>query len=108
MSPFCLVILYEQELTSLDLCLLLSEAGNLGWITNPSAYCFFLVSLIFLLAKFIEMRFIDKENKPLKLLMRDTLLVYCCVIVGHFVFQQCEPDVVKKSIPIVFTDSPEF
>jgi hypothetical protein len=37
------------------------------------------------------MRFVDKENKPLKFLIRDTLLVYFSVIAGHFVLDQLKP-----------------
>ena len=43
------------------------------------------ISSIYLIGKFIEMRFILKENKPLKVLFRDTLLVYVSVIVGSFI-----------------------
>ena len=35
-----------------------------------------IISIIFLIIKFIEMRMIDKEPKPLKFLIRDSLLVY--------------------------------
>ena len=37
------------------------------------------VSVCYLLFKFIEMRFVLKENKPLKVLVRDTVLVYLSV-----------------------------
>ena len=43
------------------------------------------ISVIFLISKFIEMRFVEKENKPLKLLIRDALLVYFSVVFGDFV-----------------------
>ena len=49
------------------------------------------VSVIFLILKFIEMRFVDNENKPLKLLIRDTLLVYFSVIFGYFIMEQLNP-----------------
>ena len=70
------------------------------------------ISVIFLISKFIEMRFIDNENKPLKLLIRDTLLVYFSVIVGYFIMEQLKPvlNTVGENIlaPQVFTDNPEF
>ena len=34
-----------------------------------------IISITFLLAKFLEMRYIEKESKPLKFLMRDAFLV---------------------------------
>lgn len=68
-----------------------------------------IISLVYLLIKFIEMRFILKENIPLKLLLRDTLLVYITVICGTFIMEQFDSltDVVKTS-PNVFTNEPEF
>ena len=68
------------------------------------------ISIIFLIAKFIEMRFIEKENKPLKLLIRDTLLVYVSVICGYFVVNQVKPVVQNAggNITPVFTDLPDF
>ena len=46
------------------------------------------ISIVFLVSKFIEMRFVDNESKPLKLLIRDTLLVYFSVISGYFIMEQ--------------------
>lgn len=70
------------------------------------------ISVIFLILKFIEMRFVDTENKPLKLLVRDTLLVYFCVIFGYFIMEQIKPvlEIAGEGIttPQVFTDNPEF
>jgi len=70
------------------------------------------VSIVFLISKFIEMRFVDNESKPLKLLIRDTLLVYFSVIVGYFIMEQLKPvlETVGENIsaPQVFTDNPEF
>jgi hypothetical protein len=70
------------------------------------------IAVIYLIAKFIEMRFVEKENKPLKLLIRDTLLVYFSVIVGHFILEQLKPVIQQggeatTSTP-VFTDNPGF
>jgi len=70
------------------------------------------ISVIFLITKFIEMRFVDSESKPLKLLIRDTLLVYFSVISGYFIMEQLKPvlETVGENIsaPQVFTDNPEF
>ena len=44
-----------------------------------------IIAIVFLVIKFIEMRFIDKESKPLKILIRDSLLVYFSVVFGNFV-----------------------
>ena len=70
------------------------------------------ISVIFLITKFIEMRFVDSESKPLKLLIRDTLLVYFSVIFGYFIMEQLKPvlEIAGEAVstPQVFTDNPEF
>jgi len=71
-----------------------------------------IISVTFFLTKFIEMRFIEKESKPLKLLIRDTLLVYFSVIAANFIMEQFNPIInggasVSKLTP-VFTDNPGF
>ena len=70
-----------------------------------------IISITFLLAKFLEMRYIEKESKPLKLLIRDAFLVYFSVIISNFIIEQINP-VIKsatstKATP-VFTDNPGF
>lgn len=67
----------------------------------------FSVAIIYLLFKFIEMRFILKENKPLKILFRDTLIVYLSVIIGDFVINQWSPSSSTGETQI-FTNTPEF
>lgn len=69
------------------------------------------VSITFLLFKFIEMRFVEKENKPLKLLVRDTIVVFFSVVLGNFVLEQIDPVIQKageNNIVPVFTDNPSF
>jgi hypothetical protein len=70
-----------------------------------------IISITFLVMKFLEMRFIEKESKPLKLLIRDTLLVYFSVIIANFLIEQINPIVsggTSKKITPVFTDNPAF
>ena len=69
------------------------------------------ISVIFFIIKFLEMRHIDKEPKPLKILIRDTILVYVSVLFGDFIVEQVSPnieDIIIPSAPIVFTDNPAF
>jgi len=70
------------------------------------------ISITFIISKFIEMRFIEKENKPLKILIRDALLVYFSVIIGDFVLEQLNPIIQntgsKSNITPIFTDNPGF
>ena len=70
-----------------------------------------IISVIFFVAKFLEMRYVEKESKPLKILIRDSLVVYVCVVAGMFILEQLTP-VIKETIvptsPIAFTDNPPF
>jgi len=72
-----------------------------------------IISVVYFIVKFIEMRFVDKESKPLKFLIRDTLLVYFSVLVGLFVIEQIQPIMQEggeNSVvnPVVFMDNPGF
>lgn len=70
-----------------------------------------IISITFLLAKFLEMRYIEKESKPLKFLMRDAFLVYFSVIIAIFVIDQINPLIKGGStakVIQVFTDNPGF
>lgn len=73
------------------------------------------ISVIFFITKFIEMRFIDKESKPLKYLIRDSFLVYFSVIISNFVMDQLNPimsgggsSAGNLKITPAFTDNPGF
>ena len=69
------------------------------------------ISIIFLIFKFLEMRFIDKENKPVKFLIRDTLIVYICGVLGNIILQHLEPILetnILNTTPSAFTDNPNF
>ena len=69
------------------------------------------IAIIFLIIKFIEMRFIEKENKPLKELIKDSLIVYISVLAGYYLLEQLSPmmeTVTGNNSPAVFTGNPEF
>ena len=66
------------------------------------------VSIIYVIFKFIEMRIIIKENKPLKVLFRDTLIVYLSVLLGNFVLTQITPNIELDTTPEIFTNDPSF
>jgi hypothetical protein len=71
-----------------------------------------IVSIVYFIAKFIEMRYIEKENKPLKHLIRDALVVYFSLICGFFILDQIKPMIQSggngATTTPVFTDNPEF
>jgi hypothetical protein len=71
------------------------------------------ISIIYFIVKFIEMRFVEKESKPLKLLIRDALLVYFSVVSGYFILEQLKPvmqnvDTTGGGVTPIFTNNPEF
>ena len=65
------------------------------------------VAIMYVIFRFIEMRFVLKENKPLKVLFRDTIIVYLSTVSGLFVLEQFATNI-GKSAPKVFTDIPNF
>ena len=75
-----------------------------------------LIACVFLLAKFIEIRFISKpsedeatDSKPMKTAFRDAAIVFVSYILGHFIVTQFnESPVVLGSKPDVFTGAPGF
>jgi len=47
------------------------------------------VSVVYFLLKFMEMRFVDPENqKPVKVLVRDSIMVCISAVLGVFVLNQ--------------------
>ena len=70
-----------------------------------------IISVIFFVAKFLEMQYIEKESKPLKVLIRDALVVYVSVVLGMFILEQLSPVIKETSTnvsPVAFTDNPPF
>jgi hypothetical protein len=63
---------------------------------------------VFFLAKFLEMRFSVEEPRPLKFLMRDTVVVYASCIIGYYLLLQFHSEVSSSSPIEVFNDHPGF
>ena len=70
------------------------------------------ISVVFFIAKFVEMRFTENVPKPLKLMLRDTLVVYVCVVVGYYLLEQIKPFSQSGGsvgqVTQIFMDNPEF
>lgn len=69
------------------------------------------VSIIFFILKFIEMRWVDKESKPLKVIVKETIVVYFSVLSGIFVLNQLQQVIDVGNVPqkpLVFTTEPNF
>ena len=70
-----------------------------------------LISIIYLIIKFLEMRFVSKENKPLKKLLLDALIVFVASIITSFIFEQFDITNILNKInttPVILTNTPNF
>jgi hypothetical protein len=80
----------------------------------------FLVTLFFCVFKFVEMKYLDKEDKPLKSVVRDAIVVFICSLLATFAFFNLEgyindffnvvtdTKVLNAGNTQVFTDAPGF
>jgi len=75
------------------------------------------VGIVYFLLKFIEMRFVDHDNqKPVKVLVRDSIVVCISSILAVFILNQFENIGVggggsggsSGGVPTVFVDTPGF
>jgi len=72
-----------------------------------------IIAFVFFFGKFVEMRFIEKESKPLKVVVKDTLFVYICTIIAFMLLEQLTPILQESAgggptAQIAFTDNPTF
>ena len=69
-----------------------------------------IVSAVYFLVKFIEMRFILKESRTLKSQLRDALLVYISAVLALFIYDNVsDTNKVVSNVEIpAFTGQPGF
>ena len=68
-----------------------------------------IIAILYLILKFGEMRLVVKENKPVKLLLRDSIIVYISAFLGLYIIDQFMlQGEVSKVVPKAFTDNPSF
>ena len=70
-----------------------------------------ITSIIYFIIKFIEMRYIDKETKPVKDLFKSTAIVFIASICGGFLMEQFKFNNILeniKEVPKIFTNEPGF
>ena len=68
-----------------------------------------IISVVYLLIRFAEMRIILKDNKPLKDLAKDTLFVYFSIVLGVYIIEQVIPtESIGNNVIGAFTDAPGF
>jgi hypothetical protein len=69
------------------------------------------ISVIFFLFKFLEMKFLpEDEKKPLKVILKETLLVYFSAIAGIMLYSQFDMKNLKggNKATMAFVDNPAF
>lgn len=78
------------------------------------------VTLLFCVIKFIEMRYLEKETKPLKYFVRDAIIVFLSGVASTFSFFHLENHIsdffnmvtetktLNTNATEIFTDSPGF
>lgn len=74
------------------------------------------ISVLFFIYKIFEMKYIDKEDKPLKLIVRDTIVSFTCTFIVLLLFFQFDGNIneifnmgeKKVGPPQVFTGEPGF
>ena len=79
-----------------------------------------IVTCLFVFIKVLEMKFVDKEWKPLKIIIRDAVIVFVSSLVGGFLLFQVDSSVTdflnvvtenksfNMSATQIFTDDPGF
>ena len=78
-------------------------------MSNSIFYLSGAISVIYLIVKFLEMKFIIKEKKPLKHIFRDALIVYFSSIGGYYLLQQFQPITENLNEKVAaFTNPPDF
>lgn len=80
-------------------------------------------TFFFCLAKFLDMKYVEKEKKPLKFLVRDAIIVFACSAFATFIYFNMNGSISEmlnimtetKTAPVggigateIFTDGPGF
>jgi|TARA_B110000093_G_C12780455_1_gene330329 hypothetical protein len=66
------------------------------------------ISVSYIIIKFIEMKVILKEFKPLKEIIRDMIVVFISVIIGMFLYSQVSGTINIKGSPTAFVGDANF
>lgn len=80
-----------------------------------------LITVFYCLAKFIEMKFVEKQMKPIKFIVRDAIIVFICGAAASFICFNVDGKIMDflnvmtdtKTAPVggateIFTDTPGF
>jgi len=66
------------------------------------------IAVVFAISKFIEVRFVQKQDIAMKNIIRDTVMVYISSVIGLFILEQVSETVRMKGGTSVFVGNPDF
>ena len=66
-----------------------------------------IITIVFFLFKFIEIKYIINDEKKIKEILRETLMVYLSIVTGIFIYNQFNESDQNKNVN-VFLDKPNF
>jgi hypothetical protein len=70
------------------------------------------ISTVFFLFKFLEMKMLpDEDKKPLKVVMKETIVVYFAAVLGIYMYAQFDNHEIKtggSKTTMAFVDNPSF
>ncbi len=66
------------------------------------------LSLIFIILKVVINKYVEKKNKPIKPILKDSILIFLISIVCEYIYTNFIKGNLESSDVTVFTDKPEF
>ena len=66
------------------------------------------IAIVYFIVKFAEIKFINKENRPIKFLLRDTVVVFVAGITGMYIIDYFNVETIKAAATSAFTGNPDF
>lgn len=65
-----------------------------------------IITIVYFLLKFIEIKYILNEDKSLKELLRETIMVYLSILTGMFIYNQFNDNNADKNIDVFLDKAP--
>lgn len=67
-----------------------------------------LISVLFFIYKFIEMRYVIKENKPPKTFFKEMVIIFMCSFIGIYLINIINTNINQIMQPTAYTSNPDF
>jgi hypothetical protein len=66
------------------------------------------IAIIYFIVKFSEIKLVNKENQPMKFLVRDTVIVFVAGLTGMYIINYFNVETIKSTAAGAFTGNPDF